>query len=60
MKKPGKARRSPETGWPEDDARAACWAALAMILWIPMLTGRLSMPTAFAPVSWHAHAFLFG
>lgn len=39
---------------------AAVWAALTMILWIPMLSGHLSLPTAFDPVSWHAHEFLFG
>lgn len=39
---------------------AALWAALAMVLWIPMLAGQLDLPTAFDPVSWHAHAFLFG
>jgi uncharacterized protein involved in response to NO len=38
----------------------AAWAALAMVLWVPMLAGRLSLPTAFDPVSWHAHEFLFG
>lgn len=39
---------------------AACWAALAMILWIATLTGRVALPTAFDPISWHAHEFLFG
>jgi len=39
---------------------AAVWAALAMMLWVPMLSGRVSLPTAFDPVSWHAHEFLFG
>src|SRR5690606_21346362 len=39
---------------------AAVWAAVAMLLWIPMLSGHLSLPTAFDPVSWHAHEFLFG
>jgi len=39
---------------------AALWAAMAMALWVPMLTGRLTLPTAFDPVSWHAHEFLFG
>ena len=39
---------------------AAVWAALAMALWVPMLAGRLALPTAFDPVSWHAHEFLFG
>ena len=33
---------------------------LAMVLWVPMLAGGLSLPTAFDPVSWHAHEFLFG
>jgi uncharacterized protein involved in response to NO len=39
---------------------AAVWAALAMALWVPMLSGLVVLPTAFDPVSWHAHEFLFG
>lgn len=39
---------------------AAVWAALAMVLWVPMLSGHLILPTSFDPVSWHAHEFLFG
>lgn len=39
---------------------AAAWAALAMALWLPMLTGMLVLPTAFDPIAWHAHEFLFG
>jgi uncharacterized protein involved in response to NO len=39
---------------------AAVWAALAMALWVPMLSGHLTLPTRFDPVSWHAHEFLFG
>ena len=39
---------------------AAVWATLSMTLWIPMLSGAAILPTAFDPVSWHAHAFLFG
>ncbi|MCF3974662.1 NnrS family protein [Paracoccus salsus] len=39
---------------------AAVWAALAMVLWVPMLSGGLSLPTAFDPVAWHAHEFLYG
>ena len=38
----------------------AIWAALAMVIWIFMLSGRDPLPTAFDPVSWHAHEFLFG
>ena len=39
---------------------AGLWAALAMAVWIVMLSGRDVLPTAFDPVSWHAHEFLFG
>ena len=39
---------------------ASVWAALAMALWVPMLSGHLNLPTAFDPVSWHAHEFMFG
>ncbi|MDG3039886.1 NnrS family protein [Roseicyclus marinus] len=39
---------------------AAIWAALAMALWVPMLSGHVLLPTAFDPVSWHAHEFLYG
>ncbi|MBC7157755.1 MAG: NnrS family protein [Rhodobacteraceae bacterium] len=38
----------------------ALWAAVAMALWVPALAGHLTLPTAFDPVSWHAHEFLFG
>ncbi|OZA17945.1 MAG: short-chain dehydrogenase [Rhodobacterales bacterium 17-64-5] len=38
----------------------AVWAALAMGLWVLMLTGHDVLATAFDPVSWHAHEFLFG
>ena len=38
----------------------ALWAALAMLLWVLMLAGFLTLPTRFDPVSWHAHEFLFG
>ncbi|MDX2482685.1 MAG: NnrS family protein [Pseudodonghicola sp.] len=39
---------------------AGIWAALAMALWVPMLSGHLELPTRFDPVSWHAHEFLYG
>jgi len=39
---------------------AGVWAALAMALWLAMLTGRFGLPTALDPLSWHAHEFLFG
>lgn len=39
---------------------AALWAMIAMVLWIGMLAGLVSLPTAFDPVTWHTHEFLFG
>lgn len=38
----------------------ALWAAMAMMLWIGMLTGLLLLPIAIDPISWHAHALLIG
>ncbi|MDP3524427.1 MAG: NnrS family protein [Hoeflea sp.] len=38
----------------------AAWAALAMVLWVMMLSGAAPLPTAFDPVAWHAHELLFG
>ncbi|PWE31249.1 short-chain dehydrogenase [Maritimibacter sp. 55A14] len=39
---------------------AGVWAALAMAVWIPMLSGAVELPTRFDPVNWHSHEFLFG
>lgn len=39
---------------------AAIWAAFAMAVWIAMLSGFAILPIGMDPVSWHAHAFLFG
>ncbi len=36
------------------------WAGVAMIIWIIALTGTAAPPSRFDPISWHAHAFLFG
>src|SRR6056297_3750344 len=38
----------------------AVWVVLAMLLWLPAMTGVLTLPTRLDPVSWHAHEFLFG
>jgi uncharacterized protein involved in response to NO len=38
----------------------ALWAALAMMIWVVMLSGGPALPTRFDPTSWHAHEFLFG
>lgn len=39
---------------------AALWSALAMVLWIAALAGRLDLPAAFDPLSWHVHEMVFG
>lgn len=39
---------------------AALWAAIAIGLWIGMLTTGLSLPSRFDPLDWHIHAMLFG
>lgn len=39
---------------------AAIWAALAMGLWLALLSGADFLPLALDPVSWHAHEFLYG
>lgn len=39
---------------------AAAWAALALAIWLPMLAGWLSLPTAFSPLQWHAHELIYG
>lgn len=39
---------------------AGLWACLAMVLWISVLRGIVSLPTAFDPIAWHFHELLFG
>ncbi len=39
---------------------AGIWAPFALILWIGVLHGGLVLPTAAAPLTWHAHELLFG
>jgi uncharacterized protein involved in response to NO len=38
----------------------AIWAALAVAIWLPMLTGVLTLPTAFDALQWHAHELIYG
>lgn len=38
----------------------AAWSALAMVLWIASLHGGFALPSAMAPVTWHAHTMVFG
>lgn len=35
-------------------------AAIAVPIWLAVLGGHAALPTAFDPVSWHAHEMLFG
>jgi uncharacterized protein involved in response to NO len=39
---------------------AASWAAIALPLWLASLGHEAALPTAFAPMAWHAHEMLFG
>lgn len=39
---------------------AALQAGLTILVWLPFVTGHLTVPTAFAPVDWHIHEMLFG
>lgn len=36
------------------------WAAIAVALWVPLLTGQFTLPSAFAPVEWHVHELIYG
>lgn len=38
----------------------AVWAAGAMALWIGVLTGRVTLPSAFDPLAFHVHELLWG
>jgi uncharacterized protein involved in response to NO len=36
------------------------YAGTAVLLWLPMFYGEMTVPTAFVPRDWHAHEMLFG
>jgi uncharacterized protein involved in response to NO len=38
----------------------AVYAALAIVLWLPLWEGEIAIPTLFAPRDWHVHEMLFG
>ena len=38
----------------------AAWAIIALTLWVLALSGEISLPSAFDPLSWHRHEMLFG
>ncbi|PZR87204.1 MAG: short-chain dehydrogenase [Stutzerimonas stutzeri] len=39
---------------------AALQAGITVLVWLPFVTGHLTVPTALAPVDWHVHEMLFG
>jgi uncharacterized protein involved in response to NO len=54
-------------GWPVLSAGfrpffllAAIQAALAILVWLPVFFGELSLTSAFAPRDWHVHEMLYG
>lgn len=38
----------------------AIWSAIAVALWLPLLGGSLTLPTAFDPIQWHTHELIYG
>lgn len=38
----------------------AAYAGLAILAWLPMFLGELTLRTAFAPRDWHVHEMLYG
>ncbi|HXF89702.1 MAG TPA: NnrS family protein [Xanthobacteraceae bacterium] len=38
----------------------AAWAALAVLLWLPLYFGEFALPTAVRPHDWHVHEMLYG
>jgi len=38
----------------------ALWAAIAVLLWLLMLSNQLTLPSAMAPLDWHAHELIYG
>jgi len=38
----------------------ALYAGLAVLAWLPVFTGKLTLASAFAPRDWHVHEMLYG
>ncbi len=38
----------------------AVWSVACIVLWVPQLTGDLSLRTAYPPLDWHIHEMLYG
>ena len=39
---------------------ASLWATVSVALWLPLFLGRIELPSAFDPLTWHAHEMIFG
>jgi uncharacterized protein involved in response to NO len=60
-------RPRPHDGWPIFSAGfrpfflfGSIYAGVAILVWLPVLMGELTLTTAFAPRDWHAHEMLYG
>lgn len=38
----------------------AVWAAITVLLWLPMWEGHYGLPSRFSPLDWHVHETLYG
>src|SRR6478752_7017591 len=38
----------------------ACYAALAIAVWLPLFEGEIALATLFASRDWHVHEMIFG
>jgi uncharacterized protein involved in response to NO len=38
----------------------ALYAAVAVLAWLPLLNGEISLPSAFTPRDWHVHEMIYG
>src|SRR6185312_12227346 len=39
---------------------AAAWSGLGILIWLPLLSGDIVVPTAMSPLDWHIHEMLYG
>ena len=39
---------------------AACWAAIALVIWVVAFATGQTLPSRFDPLTWHIHEMLFG
>jgi uncharacterized protein involved in response to NO len=38
----------------------ATYAGLGILIWLPLFSGDITIPTAFSPLDWHIHEMLYG